>query len=116
MTATRPYSLAGDPPGKIQFKEALDQWVEQNPGKLVAIGKDLTEAGYFDNWDLSKWSSSFLHPTTNSYRIQVDTVEDAFDYVSYLRDVILPPLVEKRTRPPWSSPRRSPARTISPPR
>ena len=108
--------LAGDPPGKIQFKEAIDQWVEQNPGKLVAIGKDLTEAGYFDNWDLSKWSSSFLHPTTNSSRIQVDTVEDAFDYVSYLRDVILPPLVEKRTRPPWSSPRRSPARTISPPR
>ena len=87
--------LAGDPPGKTQFKETIDQWVEQNPGRIVAVGQDLMEAGYFDKWAISKWSSTFLHPTTNSYRIQADTVEDAFGYVSYLRDVILPPLVEK---------------------
>lgn len=87
--------LAGDPPGKTQFKEAIDQWVEQNPGKIVAVGDDLAKAGYFDKWAISKWSSTFLHPTTNSYRIQTDTVEDAFGYVSYLRDVMLPPLVEK---------------------
>lgn len=30
--------LAGDPPGKTQFKEAIDQWVEQNPGKLLTSG------------------------------------------------------------------------------
>lgn len=87
--------LAGDPPGKTQFKEVIDQWVEQNPGKIVAVGEDLTKAGYFDKWAVSKWSSTFLHPTTNSYRIQADTVEDAFGYVAYLRDVMLPPLVEK---------------------
>ena len=87
--------LAGDPPGKTQFKEAIDQWVEQNPGKLAAVGEDLTKAGYFDEWAISKWSSTFLHPATNSYRIQADTVEDAFGYVAYLRDVMLPPLVEK---------------------
>lgn len=87
--------LAGDPPGNTQFKEAIDQWVEQNPGKIVTVGDDLAKAGYFDKWAISKWSSTFLHPTTNSYRIQTDTVEDAFGYVSYLRDVMLPPLVEK---------------------
>lgn len=87
--------LAGDPPGKTQFKEAIDQWVEQNPGRIAAVGDDLTKAGYFDEWAISKWSSTFLHPTTNSYRIQADTVEDAFGYVAYLRDVMLPPLVEK---------------------
>ena len=87
--------LTGNPPGKTQFKEAADQWVEQNPGRIVAIGKDLMEAGYFDQWAISKWSSTFLHPTTNSYCIRQDTVEDAFGYVSYLRDVMLPPLVEK---------------------
>lgn len=87
--------LTGDPPGKTQFKEAADQWVEQNPGRIVTIGKDLMEAGYFDQWAISKWSSTFLHPTTNSYCIRQDTVEDAFGYVSYLRDVMLPPLVEK---------------------
>lgn len=87
--------LTGDPPGKTQFKETIDQWVEQNPGKIVAVGEDLMKAGYFDKWAISKWSSTFLHPTTNSYRIQADTIEAAFDYVAYLRDVMLPPLVEK---------------------
>ena len=68
--------------------------VEQNPGRIVAVGQDLVEAGYFDKWAISKWTSTFLHPT-NSYRIQTDTLEDTFGYVAYLRDVILPPLVEK---------------------
>ena len=67
---------------------------EQNPGRIVAVGQDLVEAGYFDKWAISKWTSTFLHPT-NSYRIQTDTLEDTFGYVAYLRDVILPPLVEK---------------------
>lgn len=87
--------LSGASSAKTQFREAIDKWVEQNPARIVTTGEALTQCGYFDGWGLTKWSPTFLSPGTNTYRIQTDTIEEAFGYVSYLRSVILPPLVEK---------------------
>lgn len=85
--------LEGAPEDKAKFRDAVDKWIEQNPGRIIDVGSALTEYGYFEDWDLTEWNPVFVRPETN--QIRTDTAEDAFRYVAYLRDVVIPPLASK---------------------
>ena len=86
--------LDGVPSDKAKFKDAVEKWIEQNPGKLITVGDALAQDGYFDGWGLTQWST-YLTPDTNSYLIRTNTMDDAFRYIAYLRDTVLPPLTER---------------------
>lgn len=78
------------PSDMAKFQDAIDEWVEHNPGRLPEIGSTLLEQGYFDDYELSDFRSTFCALDPNSFLVQTDTPEDAFQYVTYLRDTMLP--------------------------
>ena len=83
------------PSDKAKFKDAIDKWVEKNPGRITDVGDALIQANYFDGWTLAEWRQAFYSPSPDPYTIQSDTVEDAFRYVAYLRDTLMPLVVER---------------------
>lgn len=77
------------------FKSALDTWIEKNPVKTASAAEDLTSAGYYDDWSLDDWKQTYFFNYTDAYNIKTGTVDEAFTYLNYLRDSLLPSLETK---------------------
>lgn len=75
---------------KTKLKDALDQWVKKHPGRLALIGDALMESGYYDDWDGDDWEDTYIDPSSGPGQIRTDTVNDALDYIRYMRDTVLP--------------------------
>ncbi|MCI8865914.1 MAG: DUF4352 domain-containing protein [Lachnospiraceae bacterium] len=78
-----------------KLKEAIEKWVKNKPGKVVAVGDALTEIGYFDNWNSMDWTGVYLYNSIDPYRIRTGTAEEALAYVRYMRDSFLPSMESK---------------------
>ncbi len=72
------------------MKDAIDDWIENRPGKLAAIGDTLMEMNYFDGWNVYDWTGTFLHKSTDPYLVKTDTADDGLAYVRYMRDTLIP--------------------------
>ena len=74
---------------------AVDNWVKSHPSGLLTYVDELKAVGYFDEWDLDEWISTYFYDSDNPYCIETDTTENAIAYISYMRDSLLPELKEK---------------------
>lgn len=63
----------------------LDDWIEENPIKMVQIGDGLIASGYFDDWAVSDWRKMFFYQDPHA-----GSMEEAVQYIAYLRNTILP--------------------------
>ena len=88
---------------KTKLEEAVDAWIEYNPGKIVTIGNELMDMGYFDDWSTYDWTGTYLSSSINSYLIQTDTAEEGLAYVRYMRDSLLPRMESKIGRDSFCS-------------
>lgn len=77
------------------LKDAVDDWVNEKPGKLPQVGDELIKADYFKDWDLSSWKDAYLYSYTDPYHIRTQTLDEAIEYVGYMRNSILPILEPK---------------------
>lgn len=83
---------------KTKLEEAIEAWVENRPGQIVASGDQLMEMGYFDDWNSGEWTGTYLSNSTDLYRIRTKTAEDGLAYIRYIRDVMLPGMEGKISR------------------
>ena len=95
--------LSTIPADKSKFQDAIDKWVENNPGRLADVGGALMDNGYFDNYELNDFRSDFCSLSPNTFKVRVDTPEDAFQYVAYLRDTAMPAVATEANRPTLTS-------------
>ena len=51
--------LEGAPDDKSKFTDAIDKWIESNPGRLADVGDALLEYGYFDGAALTDIRSTY---------------------------------------------------------
>lgn len=78
-------SIPEDSSHKYSLEQELKSWIEENPEKLLATGDGLIASGYFDGWISSQWNTMFFN--NDPY---VGSINDALEYIAYLRDTILP--------------------------
>lgn len=75
---------------KNRAKEAVDQWIKQNPGKLANVWDGLVAAGYYDTWELYDFKTTYFNDEKDQRALQVETVADAVAYCHALRTGLLP--------------------------
>ena len=80
---------------KTKLEDAIDAWVQNKPGKAVAVGDQLMEIGYYDGWGIYDWPGVYLSNSTDLYRIQTDTAEEGLEYILYMRNTFLPGMQSK---------------------
>lgn len=90
--------LEGAPDDKSKFTDAIDKWIESNPGRLADVGDALLEYGYFDGAALTDIRSTYCSSTPNTFQVRTETAQDAFEYVTYLRDKLLPAVAKETDR------------------
>ena len=90
--------LDSAPSDKAKFTDAVDKWIEQNPGKIITTGDALLDYGYFDGAALTDIRSAYCSLSPNTFKVRMDTGEDAFRYVVYLRDKLLPAVATETDR------------------
>ena len=78
-----------------RFKEAVDQWVKENPENIVDTKGDLMQAGYFDSWIQDDWNKTYLNSSLNEDKIRTYTIEEAVSYARFMREDVLPMLTEE---------------------
>lgn len=78
-----------------KLKDAVDQYIRENPGKTAAFIEELEKIGYFETWSLDDWKGTYLYSYVEPYLIQADTAADAVSYVSHMRNAVLPLLESK---------------------
>lgn len=78
-------SIPEDIGNKYSLQKELDGWIEENPEKMLLTGDGLIASGYFDGWSSSQWKTMFFYNEPH-----VGSVDDALEYIVYLRDTILP--------------------------
>ena len=77
------------------LRMAVDDWVKAHPGRLLSYVDELKAVGFFDEWELDEWKTTYFYDSDHPYYIETDTTEDAVAYISYIRDSLLPELEEK---------------------
>ena len=90
--------LLDAPSDKSKFLDAVKKWVDANPGKLTDIGDTLLASGYFDGKSLTDIRSAYCSLSDNSFKVRVDTAEDAFQYTAYVRDKLMPAVATETNR------------------
>lgn len=83
---------------KTGLEDAIESWVKNKPGEIVAIGDVLMERGYFDDWNNYDWTGVYLYNSTSPYRIRTATAEEGLAYIRYMRDTLLPGMESKISR------------------
>lgn len=76
-----------------KLKDAVEQWVEENPKAVLAVGEALTEAGFYEDWSRQDWRTIYFHDYAGRGFIETDSFQEALDYVSYAKDLL--PRVEE---------------------
>lgn len=75
---------------KTELDEAITAWVQNNPGKAPAVGDQLMELGYFDDWKDYDWTGTYLSKSTEPYLVRTNTADEALAYIIYMQDTFLP--------------------------
>jgi len=78
-----------------KLEEAIEAWIKNKPGSIVATGDALMEMGYFDDWKDYDWTGTYLHNSTAPYLIRTDSAEDGLAYVRYMRNTLIPGMETK---------------------
>ncbi|MDE7223386.1 MAG: DUF4352 domain-containing protein [Acetatifactor sp.] len=78
-------SIPEDSSHKYSVQQELEGWIEENPEKMLTIGDGLIASGYFDGWISSNWNTMFFYDEAYA-----GSIDDALEYIVYLRDTILP--------------------------
>ena len=85
--------LAGAPEDSTlgtRIEDAVEDWIQENPGKLITVGDALLEGGYFDEWSLDEWRDTYFHSSLAPYQIEEPSLEEGLAYITYIKDVLLP--------------------------
>ena len=94
--------LLDAPSDKSKLVSAVEKWIEERPGHLTSAGPALLEAGFFDGKELADLHSDFFSRNANITKIQVDTPEQAMEYVAFLRSSLVPALAEGHASDPFT--------------
>ena len=78
-----------------KITDTVDKWVKANPTKIPEIYDALKALGFFDDWTLDDWKTAYFYSYLEPYHVRTGAAGDAFTYVSYLRESILPELEVK---------------------
>lgn len=99
--------LQGEPDDSTlgtEIEDAVEEWIRMNPGKLAAVGDALLENGYFDDWSLDDWKQTYFYSSNAPYQIEVPTLEDGLNYLTYVKNTILPAVEGKHGADSFQSP------------
>ncbi len=77
-----------------KIKDVIEHWVQEKPEAIVRIGDALTEAGYYEDWNYMEWLNTYFLGYDNEKEVAVDSVQEALDYIAYMKK-ILPQLEEE---------------------
>lgn len=99
--------LEGEPEDSTlatEIEDAVEEWIRMNPGKIAAVGDALLENGYFDDWSLDDWKQTYFYSSNAPYQIEVPTLEDGLNYLTYVKNTILPAVEGKHGADSFQSP------------
>lgn len=80
-----------------KLEDAADQWIRANPVKAVDMGEELKKGGYYENWSSSDWTNAYVYDYGDPYRLKTDTIDEALEYIAYVKDSVLPELTSADT-------------------
>lgn len=63
----------------------LDDWIQENPVKMVKTGDGLIASGYFNDWEGSDWREMLFYHDPHA-----GSMEEAVRYMTYLRGTLFP--------------------------
>lgn len=89
---------------KSEFEEAIKQWMEYHPIRVVDYGAEMLSSDFYSGWSSDDWKDMYFLDYNRPDHVKAENVGEAIAYLNYLRNQMMPKLEAEFGGDGWKAP------------